>query len=102
MVEALGKVKFPSLSLPDLPGFSLPGFQHGGFIPPGVVTPAILHGGSKGEVVIPLGQGGQTAQAMGGGGLTINIYAETLIGGEEAGEQIAELVAPHIREMMSG
>lgn len=29
-------------------------FNRGGFVPPGVVQPAILHGGRRGEIVVPL------------------------------------------------
>jgi hypothetical protein len=71
LIVVLGNLKFPKI--PDLtPGFSLPkisvpGFQHGGFVPPGVVMPAILHGGSRGEIVQPVGQRGS------GGALTVNL-----------------------------
>lgn len=41
-------------NLNSILAFQPPSFAHGGFIPPGVVTPAILHGGAKGEAVIPL------------------------------------------------
>jgi len=50
---------------------ALQGFQHGGFVPPGVVMPAILHGGSRGEAVIPLDR---VSRAGGGGGpVTIQV-----------------------------
>jgi len=58
---------------PDLIGSisAAPGFQHGGFVPPGVVMPAILHGGSRGEAVIPLDR---VSRAGGGGGpVTIQV-----------------------------
>jgi len=47
------------------------GLQHGGIVPPGVVMPAILHGGARGEAIIPLDR----VSRGGGGGdihLTIN------------------------------
>jgi len=47
-------------------------FQHGGIIPPGVVMPAILHGGSRGEAVIPLDR---VPRGGGGGGITVAFNA---------------------------
>ncbi len=74
------------------------GFQHGGFIPPGVVTPAILHGGSKGEVVIPLDK---VPTGVGGGSsLTIQING-VFAGDERTAMELANMIAPEIRRMMS-
>ena len=45
------------------------GFQHGGFVPPGATVPAILHGGARGEYVVP------ATQMTGGGSISINFHA---------------------------
>jgi hypothetical protein len=55
LIDAIGKIKLPSLGgIGGAIGGAL-GFQHGGLVPPGVVQPAVLHGGKYGEVVAPLG-----------------------------------------------
>lgn len=41
-------------------GKSVRSFAMGGFVPPGEVVPAILHGGTHGEVITPVGHGGAT------------------------------------------
>ncbi len=53
------------------------------------------------------GEGGRTEDVNitprggGGGGVTIIIQAETIIGGEDAGAELAELVLPHIRQAVA-
>jgi hypothetical protein len=37
-------------------GRTIRSFAMGGFVPPGVVQPAIVHGGARGEVILPLDQ----------------------------------------------
>lgn len=70
----------------------LPSAQGGAFIPPGVTTPMMLHGGSKGEAVIPLDKAGA-------GGNSYHFHFDGPILGDEAvAMQFAELLMPHIRE----
>lgn len=67
-------------------------FATGGFVPPGVVMPAILHGGTHGEVITPLGQGGNRAMSV-----NFNINA---LDGRDVKRVVASQVIPILKQAL--
>jgi hypothetical protein len=55
-------------------GKKIQSFSLGGFVPPGAVVPAVLHGGSKGEIVAPLAKLAEMAGGM--GSRVMNFYID--------------------------
>src|SRR5439155_5321138 len=88
------------LSLSDLmQAGQMAGAQHGAFIPPGVVMPMMLHGGSHGEIVAPLGKLGS---GSGGGWGDVHIHIDNIdLGKDVTRADVKRLVDDIEHEMTS-
>lgn len=61
------RITLPTWTVPKAPELQT-SFARGGFIPPGITMPAMLHGGRRGELVVPLDR------AARGGGQEVHVH----------------------------
>ena len=76
-------------------------FNHGGFVMPGSVIPAVLHGGSRGELVTPMDKFERIIKSFAGQGRQIIVQAPMYVQGLIDGGNARELHEKHMRRFMS-
>lgn len=76
-------------------------YSTGGFVMPGIVQPAILHGGARGEMVMPMDRLERMFRSMGNGGrnVVVNVTANAI---DSSGmrEVFRKSIVPQIKEAL--
>jgi hypothetical protein len=77
----------------EMMGRKVQSFATGGFVPPGVTQPAILHGGTHGEVVMPLDK------AAARGTVVNNYWTISGLDGQDVLRVVKDKIAPALTHM---